>query len=387
MVKLVDGSSGGGSITTYKTDNGSFLPEIELLPFMVRQLNLGISNCAAVVGPAVGLGAARAAVCHFSVMVGDIGALFNAGPKIVEGTTFEEGFKVHLGGPSIHCGNGVVDNYAPNEKGCYDQVAQFLTYVPNHGGILPPVTSSSNAIDRDCSSLRSSIPRRRQRMYQVRTIIRSIVDKYSFFEIGPHWGRSVVVGLARMNGRPVGIVVNNCMVNAGAMDAAGCQKLSKHLRLCDVMGLPLVQLIDIPGFAIGTAAEESRVMKWAMDLCKTYFTNTISIFSVIMRRCYGVGGVILIDNRESNCRVAWPSLNSGSVPLDGGIEDLRKVRDKAQELYKHLEAEYTNLQHPLRVSSKFGVEEVIDQAHTRIIDTLKERLQERSAGKIKPSFR
>ncbi|KAL2391753.1 Propionyl-CoA carboxylase beta chain [Exophiala dermatitidis] len=403
MIKLVDGSSGGGSITTYKTDNGSYLPEIEFLPFMVRQLDLGIPNCAAVVGPAVGLGAARAAVCHFSVIAGDIGALFNAGPKIVEGATFEEGLSTQdLGGPAIHCGNGVIDNYAPNEKECYDQIAQFLIYVPNHGGVLPPVIPSDDLPDRDCSYLRSTIPRRRQRMYEVRPIITSIVDSGSFFEIGRHWGRSVVVGLARLNGQPVGIFANDCMFNAGAMDAGGCQKLAKHVKLCDVMNLPLIQLIDIPGFAIGTVAEKSGVMKWAMELCKTYFTTTIPIFSVIMRRCYGVGGVILIDNREPNCRVAWPSLNSGSVPLDGGIEvnhraDLRKAGDKAPELYRQLEAEYTNLQHPLRVSTKFGVEEIIDPAHTRLVvcewtthmyqDTLKERLQERATGKLKPSFR
>ncbi|EXJ74872.1 propionyl-CoA carboxylase beta chain [Cladophialophora psammophila CBS 110553] len=130
-----------------------------------------------------------------------------------DGATFEEALSIQdLGGPSIHCGNGVIDNYASNEKGCYDQIAQFVTYVPNHGGILPPVTSLSDAVDRDCSSLRSSILRRRQRMYQVRPIILSIVDKDSFFEIGPHWGRSVVVGLAQMNGRPIVTRQSGCAV-------------------------------------------------------------------------------------------------------------------------------------------------------------------------------
>jgi len=103
----------------------------------------------------------------------------------------------------------------------------------------------------------------------------------------------------------VGIFANNSTVNAGALDSQGCQKLSKHLKLCDVMGIPLVQLVDIPGFAIGTVAERSGVMKWAMELCKTYFTTTIPIFTTIVRRCYGIGGVILVDNREPNCRVAW----------------------------------------------------------------------------------
>jgi len=163
-----------------------------------------------------------------------------------------------------------------------------------------------------------------------------------------------------------------------------------------------VQLVDIPGFAIGTVAEKSGVMKWAMELCKTYFTTTIPIFTVIIRRCYGIGGVILVDNREPNHRVAWPSLNSGSIPLDGGIEvnhraDLKRAGEKRQELYDKLEGEYTNLQHPLRVANKFGIEEVIDPADTRALvcewtrhmydQTLPERLQQRAAGIIKPSFR
>jgi acetyl-CoA carboxylase carboxyltransferase component len=210
-----------------------------------------------------------------------------------------------LGGPQIHCSNGVIDNYAQDEKGCYDQIAQFLMYVPNNGGVLPPVEPSTDSSDRHCPELREAIPRRRQRMFLVRPIIQSLVDRGSFFEIGANWGKTVVVGLARMDGRPVGIFADDPMVLAGALDSPGCQKLSKHIKLCDVMGIPLVQLVDIPGFAIGTVAEKSGVMKWAMELCKTYFTTTIPIFTVIIRRCYGIGGVILVDNREPNHRVAW----------------------------------------------------------------------------------
>jgi acetyl-CoA carboxylase carboxyltransferase component len=176
-------------------------------------------------------------------------------------------------------------------------------------------------------------------MYPIHPIITALVDKNSFFEIGSYWGKNIVVGLARLDGRPVGVFANNFMVNAGALDSQGCQKLSKHLKLCDVIGLPLVQLVDIPGFAIGTVTERSGVMKWAMELCKTYFTTTIPISTTIIRRCYGIGGVILVDNREPKlpscmvrCRRCYrfiichankyhrPSANWGSIPLDGGIE-------------------------------------------------------------------
>ena len=272
----------------------------------MQELDLGIPQCAAVVGTAVGLGAARAAVSHFSVIAADIGSLFNAGPKIVEGATFEEDLSFDaLGGPRIHCSNGVIDNLAPDEKGCYEQIAQFLSYVPNHGGLLPPVLKSEDDPKRTCPELRTAIPRRSQRMYEVRPIIESLVDKGSFFEIGPYWGNTVVVGLARLGGRPVGIFADDPMNNAGALDTAGSQKYAKHLRLCDVMGLPIVQLVDIPGFAVGTVAERSGVMKWGLEMYKTLFSTTIPIFTVITRRCYGIGGAILVANRDPNTRVAW----------------------------------------------------------------------------------
>ena len=272
----------------------------------MKELDLGIPQCAAVVGTAVGLGAARAAVSHFTVISADIGSLFNAGPKIVEKATFEEDLSFDaLGGPRVHCSNGVIDNLAPDEKGCYEMIANFLSYVPNHGGVLPPVLPSQDDPHRKCIPLRTAVPRRRNRMYEIRPVINEIVDKDSFFEIGPYWGKTVVVGFARLNGRPIGVFANDPMNNAGAMDSAGAQKCAKHYRLCDVFGLPMLQLVDIPGFAVGTASEKGGVIKWGLEMCKTIFSTTVPIFSVVMRRCYGVGGAILIDNRDPNVRVAW----------------------------------------------------------------------------------
>jgi acetyl-CoA carboxylase carboxyltransferase component len=402
-VNVVDGASGGGSITTYRKAGGSYLPKLELLYYLVKQLDLGIPQISAVVGPAVGLGAARAAASHFSVIAADIGSLFNAGPKIVEGATFEEDLSFdELGGPRIHCSNGTIDNVAPNEKGCYDMIAHFLSYLPNHGGEIPPFLPPTDSGTRHCPELRTIIPRRRQRTYRIRDIIIPLVDKDTWFEIGPHWGRTIVVGLARIGGYPVGIVGDDGEVNSGALDSPGAQKLMKHLKLCDVFGIPIVQLVDIPGFAVGTVAEKSGMMKWGTELFKAYHTTTIPIFSCVIRRCYGIGGSILMDSRDPAPRVAWPSLESGSIPLDGGIEvnhvaDLKRAGDNWKEVYLKLEAEYLNLQNPIRVANQFGVEDIIDPADTRSLMyvwlrhmyevNLPERLLHRAQGAIKPSFR
>lgn len=308
-------------------------------------------------------------------MAADIGTLFNAGPSVVANATFEEGLSfTDLGGAMMHCTNGTCDNLASNEREVFAQVAAFLSYVPSSGYSLPPCITSSDSPLRRSPELRSIIPRRKARTYQVRSIITSVVDADSFFEIGALWGTTTCVGLARLNGKPIGIIANDCLTNAGALDALGSQKLARHLKLCDVFNIPIVQFVDVPGYAIGTAAERSAVMRWGIELMKAYFTTTTPLFSVIIRRCYGVAGGVMLDARDPKCQVAWPSGDWGSLPLEGGIEvghsrDFKKLGsdEERAELYKKLFAEYSNLQSPVRTANAFGVEEIIDPADTRAI--------------------
>ena len=247
VVKLVDGSSGGGSVSTIMTNGYSYIPHVTVLKTVVKQLNMGIPNIGAVLGPAIGLGAARVVATHFSVMAGDIGSLFNAGPKVVEGATFEEGLSfADLGGPNVHCRNGTIDNLAKNEDECFTQIRTVLGYLPNCGMFEPPpVVDCTDDVNREDLALRSIIPRKKTRMYNPYSIITSVVDKDSWFEIGGLWGRTGITGLARLGGRPVGILSLNCEVNSGALDAMGSQKLMKMLKFCDVFNLPVVQFVDV----------------------------------------------------------------------------------------------------------------------------------------------
>lgn len=435
VVKLVDGSSGGGSVTTIATTGYSYLPHVTLLKTVVKQLNQGIPNLGAVVGPAIGLGAARVVSTHFSVMAADIGSLFNAGPKVVEGATFEEGLTFQdLGGPYVHCCNGTIDNMAANEKECYEQMRTVLGFLPDCGAlqappVLPPSWSGDD-VNREDLSLRSIIPRKKNRMYNPYTIIESVVDKLSWFEIGRLWGRTAIVGLARLAGRPVAILSNNCEVNGGALDAAGSQKMMKHIKFADIFNLPIVQFVDVrklfravdilhatdvdtAGYAIGTVAERTGVMKWGVELGKAYYTSTTPIFTVLTRRAYGVAGGIQLDSREPWMRIAWPSANWGSLPLDGGIEvghrhELKTIREQAEKenpgsgeeafknRYKELDEMYTRLMNPVRTANVFNVEEMVDPKDTRKICCrwvkemygicMQERLADRASGRIVPVF-
>lgn len=258
ILKLVDGSSGGGSVTSIHTNGFSYIPPVPSFAPAVAQLNAGIPNLAAILGPAIGLGAARATMCHFSVMAADVGASFNAGPKVVEGATFEEGLSIQeLGGADMHCRNGTVDNVATDEQDAFRQLRTVLGYMPNLGFSAPPVVACDDPIDRREEALLTLIPQRKERMYDPRRVITLTVDKGSWFEIGALWGVSAIVGFARLGGRPVGIISNNCESGTGgAVDAASAQKMGKHLKLCDVMNLPVVQFVDVPGYAVGVSPLE-----------------------------------------------------------------------------------------------------------------------------------
>lgn len=408
IIKLVDGSSGGGSVTTIMKNGFSYVPPLPAFEFAVKQVNAGIPNLGAVLGPAIGLGAARVTICHFSVMAANVGSLFNAGPKVVEGATFEEGLTPEeLGGPDMHCRNGTIDNSAKDEEDAFRQLRTVLRYLPNSGFSAPPVVESQDPADRRDEALRSIIPRKRERMYDPRRIIHCVVDSGSFFEIGSLWGTSAIVGLARLDGRPVGIISNNCeSPTAGALDALGSQKIGRHLKFCDVMNLPVLQFVDIPGYAVGTVAERTATMRHGINLAMAYYSTTMPMFSVIVRKVYGVAGGVMLDARNPRQRVAWPSGDWGSLPLAGGIEvghsfELKQARakggpDAAAKLYQELQAGYQGLMNPVRTANAFGVEEIIDPVDTRPVvcawirhvydELMPIRVHERIAGKLQPSF-
>ncbi|KAJ0119057.1 propionylcarboxylase [Diaporthe amygdali] len=404
IVKLVDGSSGGGSVTTIMKDGFSYVPPTPGFREVAEQLSLGIPNIGAVLGPAIGLGAARVTACHFSVMASDVGSLFNAGPHVVAKATFEEGLTVgELGGPDIHCANGTIDNAAPDEAACFIQIRQLLSYLPSCGlNELPPIKPLNDPSNRDVVTLRTIIPRRRQRAYSMLRLIEVTLDQESWFEIGAGWGNTAFVGLGRLGGRPVGIVANNPEVLSGATDALGAQKVTRHLNFCDVFNLPLIQFVDCPGYAVGTAAERQATMKYGVELGKAYYSTTMPIFNVLVRKCYGVAGGLMVDCRDPHNRIAWPSLESGSLPLAGGIEashsrELKDAGEKRAAVYEKLMEEYTRLQNPVRTAAAFSVPEIIDPADTRrllcawtthMYDVkLPERLRDRQSGKIHPVFR
>lgn len=201
------------------------------------------------------MGAARATLTHFSVVAQNIGSLFAAGPPVVANATFETVTKESLGGALLHTSNGTFDNLAVDEHDCFAQIRRFLSYMPTNTCELPPVLENDDPVDRRDDALLNIIPKRRQRVYQVRDILMRVVDAGSWFEIGSRWGEGAVCGLARIGGYPVGIITFDCTLNGSVLTAASCNKFRRHIDLCDTFGLPIIDFADYAGFAVGTKAE------------------------------------------------------------------------------------------------------------------------------------
>jgi acetyl-CoA carboxylase carboxyltransferase component len=205
---------------------------------------------------AVGLGAARATLTHFSVMASKVGSLFAAGPPVVANATFETVTKQELGGALLHTSNGTIDNLVETEEECFEQIRRFLSYLPNNTSMLPPRGPQDDNVDRCDDRLLDIIPKRRQRSYQVREILDLVLDQGSWFEIGQRWGEGAVCGFGRLNGYVVGILAFDCSKTGSVISTAGSQKFRRHIDLCEVFGLPIVNFADYAGFTVGTKAEK-----------------------------------------------------------------------------------------------------------------------------------
>ncbi len=395
-VRLLDGSSGGGSVAAMVPQQkqegessakessgaiksgrprvagggGSFLPG-HLGSAMYTQQLATVPVVNMLLGSVVGIGAAKAVLGHFSVMVRDIAQLFVAGPPVVKHAMGYDITKEELGDWRVHCMNGSVDNLAESEEDAAAMVRRFLSYLPSSVYESPPIASSSDPDMRREDELFSIIPRKRTTTFDIRRAINLMSDKESFFEIGGLWGTDQVTGFARFAGRPVGVIASDSQhVNGGALTADGCRKLTRHLDLCDLFHIPVLNLVDNPGFAVGLEHEIAGTIRAGGEWMVAFSQVKIPIFTVVMRRSFGVAGNNYATPRSSpSMRVAWPAADAGGIPPEGGIEAAYRRQlaeaDDPEALRAELNARIESARGPLGPLSKFQIEEMIDPRDTR----------------------
>ena len=369
LIRLVDGSGGGGSVKTLEMVGHSYVPALHGFETTMKLMGVVPVVCACM-GSVAGLGAVRVTISHFSLMIKGSSQLFVAGPPIVERGFGKPVGKNELGGSQIHAhGSGAVDNEVESEQDAFVQIRTFLAYLPQNVWQAPPRVESSDPVERRDESLLSIIPRDRRQMYQVREIIEAIVDSDAFFEINAGYGESLVVGLARLDGYAVGIMANDTCHHGGAVNATASEKMMRFVDLCDTFHLPVVNLVDNPGFLIGVQAEEEGTVRLGSRALMAIYQSTIPWVSVIIRRCYGVAGAGHGKTDGLNLRYAWPSADWGSLPIEGGVQaayrrDIEAAEDPDARR-RELEAMLEQYRSPLRTAEAFGIEEVIDPRDTR----------------------
>ena len=397
-VRLLDGSSGGGSVASMVPQQrregesaakessgaikagrprvagggGSFLPP-HLGSSMYAEHLSTVPVVNLLLGSVVGIGAAKAVLGHFSVMVRDIAQLFVAGPPVVSHAMGYDITKEALGGWHIHCRNGSVDNLAETEEEAAAMTKRFLSYLPSSVYEPPPVQppDPNDPADRRDEELFTLIPRKRTTTFDMRKAIRLLVDKDSFFEIGPLWGTDQITGFARMDGHPVGVLASDSQhANGGALTADGCSKLTRHQDLCDLFHLPILNLVDNPGFAVGLEHETAGTIRRGGEWMIASAQATVPIFTVLMRRSFGVAGNNFASPRSRpSMRVAWPAADVGGIPPEGGIEAAYKRQlaeaEDPRALRDELMARIESARGPIGPLSKFQIEELIDPRDTR----------------------
>jgi len=369
MIRLVDGTGGGGSVKTLETMTRTYIPANPAMEIM-EQLLSTVPVVSAALGSVAGLGAARVVFSHFSVMPKKTAQLFVAGPPVVEPAIGRKVTKEELGGSHIHTsGFGAVDNEAESEEDAFEQIRRFLSYLPDSVYEIPPIIESDDPADRKEEELLRIIPKNKRLPYDVRRILELVLDRGSFFEIGKKHGRSVVTGLARLRGKPVGVMAGDPRFFAGAVTAHSADKMVRFIDMCDTFHLPLIHFVDIPGFMVGIEAEKMATIRFGARFIFAVYQATIPWCSIILRKVFGVAGAAHGNHARLNLRYAWPSGEWGSLPIAGGVQAAyRRIIEAAEDpeaKRKELEEQLEKLTSPFRTAEIFGVEEIIDPRETR----------------------
>src|ERR1700748_2034994 len=320
IIRVIEGSGGGGSVKTIETKGAANLPggiggnrwDLYTTGNMAR-----VPVVALGLGSVAGLGAARLAASHYSVMTKS-SAMFVAGPPVVK-RLGQDLSKQELGGADIQTRAGGVDHAVETEEEAFACARRFLSYLPSSVFDLPPTLACDDDPERVEESLVDAVPRSRHQVYKMRPIIESLVDKGSFFEMNAHFGRPVIVGLARLDGRAVMVLASDPFHYGGSWTAEACQKVVRWVDFAETFHLPVVYLMDCPGFMIGLDAQNARALRPGVRARAAVNQTTVPWCTIIVRNSFGVAGVVHQPADRFSMRYAWPSAYWGSLPPESGI--------------------------------------------------------------------
>jgi len=367
LINLIDGA--GGSVASIRKRGHAVFPGVDGFERSVELMS-HVPVISAVMGVAAGGPAGRALLSHWSVMVRGGSQVFAAGPPVVERSLGLTLTREELGGAKIAVDTaGTIDNVADSEADALEMIRRFLGYFPTNVWGLPPEYPITDPIDRIEADLASIVPADRRKPYDMRRVVRGIFDLDSLFEIQPSFGRGVLTILARLGGKSVGVVANNPKVYGGAMDARAARKQARFIELCDTFHIPIIFLVDLPGFLVGPGAEEAGTLRDGMRAVYVAMQATVPMVTLVIRKCYGMAGMGACDKNGLNFKIGWPTAEIGNLPVEGGVmaafrREIEAAPDPRQR-ENEIEQELRQLTSPYRMAEAFAIEEIIDPVETR----------------------
>lgn len=375
IIRMIDGTGGGGSVKTLEMIGATYIPAVPGWSDVVQNLD-SVPVVALALGPTAGLGAARTVASHYSIMVRGLSQLFAAGPAVVDGLgesykgpDDHQQAKEDLGGVDIHTRNGVVDDEVASEAEAFARARHFLSFMPEHVGQLARRAETRDPVDRREEALLSLVPREPTQVYSMRRCLDMVLDKGTVFEIGKHWGRAAITALARLDGWPVAVVASDPSYLGGSWEAKTSEKVERFVKLADQFRLPIVHLVDNPGFMIGREAEMAGTIRYGVQAMNAIYKASVPLASIVLRRAYGIAGSAMSNADRYQYRFCWPSGDWGSLPIAGGLEVAYKSELEAAEdpdaLLEEIRTRLGKVTSPFRSAERYNVEDIIDPRDTR----------------------
>jgi len=391
MVMLLDGGGHriqGGQNSRHFAKSGTLFPELARMsgwvPMVAAMLGAGFA------GPTN-----YAGMADFVVMVRGLSTMGLAGPPLVKAATGETISKEDLGGCAAQVDRyGLADLGVKTEREALDAVKRFLSLMPGNARQDAPRIECSDPAERRAEDMLDIVPANTRKAYDVRKVVERIADKASVFETKPTFAGNIVTAFARLGGRPVGIIANQPMKLGGMLTSDACDKASRFIATCDAFGLPLVYLIDVPGFAIGSAAEKTGLGRHSAKLVYELGHATVPRFSVVLRKGYGLGFIAMCGGRsfDADGSYAWPTAEICAMSIEGSVDvayrkDFEAAADPVARRQQIIDEMRSNIS-VLDAAGGFGIDDIVDPAGTRkvLIDALERAPSRRDIG-MPPKFR
>jgi len=333
-----------------------------------------IPQISVVLGACAGGAAYSPALTDFVFMVEDTSRMFVTGPDVLTAVTGEEITQEQLGGGAVHATRtGLATFLEQDEKACLEAVRHLLSYLPSNNQQHSPVFDAEDPVDRRCEALYDVVPTDPRRGYDVRGVVAEIVDDGEYLELHPQWAMNIVCAFARLAGQTVGIVANQPRVLAGALDINASEKAARFIRTCDDFNIPLVTLVDVPGFIPGADQEHGGILRRGAKLLYAYCEATVPRVQIILRKAYG-GAYITMDSKSigADLAFAWPTneiavMGAESAAnivfrkeVEGAADPDRRREELMAEYRERLLTPYVAAEHGL-------IDDVIDPAETRSV--------------------